>query len=211
MKLWKQWAALVIAVLMVCMAVACTPAEQTDPSENQTVPNTQATTEATTPATSEATEASDATEPTIDLTPYKGYLGTWYADGSSAGYRFILSEDLTWEYALANEESVFGGNFIMGESCLNMYDPDGSLAVTLTLEEEGKLYAEIYTDSLMDMLSTAYFFNTVTSTSSDYIPVVDDTLDTIPEPTENTGADDTMPVTDNEVPDPQVGSDEITG
>lgn len=162
MKIWRMLAVLCMIGALVFTFAAC----GTAPTEPSTEPST------------EATDATDATGeesqvPLVDPETFKDFVGTWYADGSSASYRIIIKEDATWAFTDASEETLLSGGLMVNEDnvAVTLYDPDGVQSLDLKFEEAGKLYAEIYVESLMDSLNTNYFLNEITNSNSDFVPV----------------------------------------
>ena len=131
--------------------------------------------------------------PIVDKTPYMPYFGTWYADGSSAAHRFVLSEDLTWQYANPKGESLFSGNYLIAEEGLQLYDPEGVLAVVMILESEKEVYVEVYMDTMLDMLSTYTFTSNVTNDEPEYSPITGEEIDSVVEPTADDAPSDLIP------------------
>ena len=128
--------------------------------------------------------------PIVDKTPYVPYMGTWYANGSSAAHRFVLNEDLTWQFAKPDGSGVMGGNYLIAEEGLQLYDNEGILAVVMTLETEKEVYIEIYTDELMDI--TAYtFINEVTNNEAEHTDVED--FESSVEPTDDLVGEEHIP------------------
>lgn len=173
MKNWRKLAALILAGIMAFALVACGQEPEEEPKK----------TEKPTESTDEAPEV-DVEAPilTIDPETFKEYIGTWYADGSSASYRIIVKEEATWQLTDASEEVISSGTLRVNEDeeVLEMYDPDGSLAITMSLEEEGVLHVDIMLESLTDTLSTNTFLNKITNDISDAPPVdIDDTSSSI--------------------------------
>lgn len=163
MKLWRILAVLCMVVALVFTFAAC----GTAPAQT---PTTEPTTEGT-----EGTEGTgdDLEKPTAEPETFKVFIGTWYADGSSASYRIVIEEDATWAFTNAKEEIILSGNLIVAEenAAINLYDPDGVQALDIKLEEEGKLYVEIYMENMMDTLSTNYFLNKITNDNTDSIVI----------------------------------------
>ena len=134
----------------------------------------------------------------VDKTPYQPYFGTWYANGSSAAHRFILTEDLLWQYADANNEALLSGNFLIFDDGLQLYDPEGVLAVVMTLESEKEVCVEVYMDTLLDNLSTYNFLNEITNSEAEQAPINGEDLETIVDPTvdipeEGSTSEETLP------------------
>lgn len=160
MKIWRMLAALcMISALVFCFA-ACGAA----PAQPSTEP-TDETVDATTDATEE-------TEPLVDPETFKDFIGTWYADGSSASYRIVIKKDATWSFQSPSEEALMSGTVFVNvnNKAITLYDPEGSQAFDIKLEEAGTLYAEVYTESVMEMLTTNYFLNEVTNSEPAYTP-----------------------------------------
>ena len=107
----------------------------------------------------------------VDLTPYTPYFGTWYADGSSAATRFEISDDLTWKFIDASGSSILSGNVRISEEGLQLYDPEGILAVVMTPETEGEVYTEVYMDTLMDYMTSYSYLNAVTNNEAPQAPL----------------------------------------
>lgn len=169
MKNWRKLAALILAGIMAFALVACAQEPEEEPKE----------TEKPTETTEDAPEA-EVTDPilTVDPETFKEYIGTWYADGSSASYRIIIKEDAVWQLTDASEEIISSGTLRVNEDeeVLEMYDPDGSLAITVALEDEGTLHVDIMLESLTDTLSTNTFLNKITNDVSDAPPTdIEDT------------------------------------
>ncbi len=156
MKLWRILAVLCVVVALVFTFAACGTAPAQTP---------------TTEPTTEGTEGigDNLEKPTAEPETFKAFIGTWYADGSSASYRITIKEDATWAFTDAKEELILSGNLIVAEenAAVNLYDPDGVEALDIKLEEEGKLYVEIYMENMMDTLSTNYFLNKITNDNAD--------------------------------------------
>jgi len=165
MKHWKKLAALALAGMMVFAFAACAEAKETE--------TTKATEEAEPVApTGEGTQAVESLLPNIDPETYKEYIGTWYADGSSASYRINVKDDGTWDVTNAAGEVAASGTLRVNEEeeTLEMYDPDGSLALTVHLVAEGELQVDIMLESLFDSMSTTTFLNKITNDISDAPP-----------------------------------------
>lgn len=159
MKIWRMLAALcMIGALVFCFA-AC----GTAPVEPSTEPTE--TVDATTDATEE-------TEPLVDPETFKDFIGTWYADGSSASYRIVIKKDASWSFQSAAEEILLSGTVFVNEDnkAVTLYDPEGSQAFDIKLEDAGTLYTEIYAESVMEMLTSSYFLNEVTNSEPAYTP-----------------------------------------
>ena len=173
MKHWKKLAALALAGMMVFAFAACAQAKET------------ATTEATEKAepvapTGEGTQVTESLVPTIDPETYKEYIGTWYADGSSASYRINVKDDGTWDVLNGSGEVAASGTLRVNETdeTLEMYDPDGSLAMTVQLVSSGEMHVDVMLESLFDSMTTTTFLNVITNDVSDAPPTIsDDTSD----------------------------------
>lgn len=162
MKNWRKLAALILAGIMAFAFAAC--AQDPEP------------TEAKKPAETEApTEEVEVETPSLTVDPetFKEYIGTWYADGSSASYRIDIKEDATWTLTNPSAEIASSGTLRVNEDeeMLELYDPDGSLAITITTEEAGTIHVDIMLESLTDTLSTNTFLNKITNDISDAPPV----------------------------------------
>lgn len=169
MKNWRKLAALCLAGIMVFALVACTQEEENTPDKTEP----QGTTDNTPSAPTGEGESVNNGLLVIDPETYKEFIGTWYADGSSASYRINVKDDSTWELTDAAGEVACSGSLRMNEEeeLLEMYDPDGSLAITIAMEEDGVIHADIMVESLTDTLSTNYFYNKITNDISDAPPV----------------------------------------
>ena len=165
MNTWRKFAAIALAGIMAFALVACTTAPAAEPE-------TEPTKDAVAP-TGEGSAVVDALAPTVDPETFKEYINTWYADGSSAGYRLLIKEAGTWELTDPAGEVAASGSlrFNDEDQMLEMYDPDGSVAITATIEEDGVIHCEIMLESLSDTLSTNYFYNKITNDISDAPPV----------------------------------------
>lgn len=181
MKIWRMLAAICMISALVFTFAACGGNGATE------TPTTEAT-DATTDATEDVLLES---KPLVDPETFKSFIGTWYADGSSAGYRIIIQEDATWDFTDASQETIFGGSLYVNEddTAITLYDPDGVQALDLKLEEAGKVYVEIYMESLMDSLSTNYFLNEITNDNADYAPLGDEDTSVV-EPSEEHTSDE---------------------
>ena len=171
MKLWRILAVLCMVVALVFTFAACGTAPAQTPTNEPTA---------------EATEGTEGTgdeleKIAVDPETFKAFIGTWYADGSSASYRITIKEDATWTFSDAKEETVLSGNLLVSEEnvSINLYDPDGVQALDIKLEEEGKLYVEIYMENLMDTLSTNYFLNKITNDNADSTTITDGDVEQI--------------------------------
>ena len=167
MKHWKKLAALALAGLMVFAFAACAQAKETA--------TTQATEEADPVApTGEGTQVNESLVPTIDPETYKEYIGIWYADGSSASYRINVKDDGTWDVTNGAGDIVASGTLRVNEEeeSLEMYDPDGSLALTVKLVAEGEIQVDVMLESLFDSMTTTTFLNKVTNDVSDAPPTI---------------------------------------
>ena len=131
--------------------------------------------------------------PIVDKTPYLPSIGTWYADGSSAAHRFVLNDDLIWQYTNPQGDSLLSGNFLISDDGLQLYDPEGVLAVVMILESEKEVYVEVYMDTLLDSLSTYTFLNEITNSEAEFTPVTGDDIDSVVEPTEDVSANEPEP------------------
>ena len=163
MKILRMLAAICMIGAMVFTFAACGGTGATE------APTTEATEAPTTEATEEYV-------PTIPVATFKAFVGTWYADGSSANYRILINEDATWSFIDPSGDVLFGGSLYVNEEnvSITLYDPDGIQCLDLKLEEAGKVYVEIYMESLMDSLSTNYFLNEITNNNADYAPIEED-------------------------------------
>ena len=155
MKIWRILAALcMIGALVFCFAACGTaPAEPTiEPTE--------------------ATDATDETAPLVDPETFKDFIGTWYADGSSASYRIIIKQDATWSLLDSAEEALLVGtvDVTADNKAVSLYDFEGSQAFDLQLEDAGKLHVEVYADSMIDMLTSNTFLSEVTNSESPHTP-----------------------------------------
>lgn len=183
MKHWRKLAALVMAGIMIFALAACTQDEPA-PSETQAPTETDTAPEDVSTPTGEGDESTSALVSNVDPETFKEFIGTWYADGSSAGYRILIEEDGTWTMSDLDEEVACSGTLRMNEDdeCLELYDPDGGLAISLTMQEEGTVHAEILLESLNDSLSTNVFINKITNNISDAPPSdSEDTSNSAPE------------------------------
>lgn len=172
MKNWRKLAALCMIGALVFAFAACT----TTPDKGNTEPATEPSTEPTGDSTGLETGA-----PLVDPETYKDFVGTWYADGSSAGYRINITDKATWQFTDASQETIFSGGLMVNEDnqSITLYDPDGVQALDITMDEAGKIYVEVYVESLMDTLSTNYFLNEITNDNQDFVPVGDDDVEVI--------------------------------
>ena len=163
MKILRMLAAICMIGAMVFTFAACGGTGATE------APTTEATEAPTTEATEEYV-------PTIPVATFKAFVGTWYADGSSANYRILINEDATWSFIDPSGDVLFGGSLYVNEEnvSITLYDPDGIQCLDLKLEEAGKVYVEIYMESLMDSLSTNYFLNEITNNEAISTPIEDD-------------------------------------
>ena len=189
MKNWRKLVALFLAGILVFAFAACAQETEEEPKE----------TEKPTEATEEAPETDiEAPVLTVDPETFKDYIGTWYADGSSASYRIVIKEDATWTLTDAAEEIICSGTLRVNddEELLELYDPDGSLAVAISLEDAGVLHVDIMLESLTDTLSTNTFLNKITNDISDAPPT------DIEDSSSNVGVDDEVvaPPSDAEEP-----------
>jgi len=173
MKHWRKLAALCLVGIMIFALAACDTAKEDDTKPTET----QTPTEKPSAPTGEGISVNENLISTIDPETYKEYIGTWYADGSSAGYRINVTDQGTWNMSDANGEVACSGSLRVNEEdeVLEMYDPDGSLAITVSIVSEGTLHADIMIESLTDSLNTNTFLNKITNDISDAPPVdVDD-------------------------------------
>ena len=131
--------------------------------------------------------------PIVDKTPYLPYIGTWYADGSSSAHRFVLNDDLIWQYTNPQGDSLLSGNFLISDDGLQLYDPEGVLAVVMILESEKEVYVEVYMDTLLDSLSTYTFLNEITNSEAEFTPITGEEIDSVVEPTEDVSANEPEP------------------
>jgi len=187
MKNWKKLVALFLAGIMVFAFAAC--AQDPEPTEAEKPTETEAPTEK---------PKVEAPILTIDPETFKDYIGTWYADGSSASYRIVIKEDATWALTDASEEIICSGTLRVNEEeeMLELYDPDGSLAVTTSIEEAGVLHVDIMLESLTDTLSTNTFLNKITNDISDAPPT------DIEDSSSNIGADEEIVAPPSDVEEP---------
>ena len=155
MKIWR----ILVALCMIGVLVFCFAACGTAPAE--------ATIEPT-----DATDATDETEPLVDPDTFKDFIGTWYADGSSASYRIIIKKDATWTLLDSAEEALLVGtvDVTADNKAISLYDSEGSQAFDLQLEDAGKLHVEVYAESLIDMLTSNTFLSEVTNSESPHTP-----------------------------------------
>ena len=167
MKQWKKLAALALAGIMVLAMTACVQTKETETK----APETTEKAEPVAP-TGEGTSVNETLLPNVDPETYKEYIGTWYADGSSASYRIIVKDDGTWELHNGNSEIVASGTLRMNEEeeLLEMYDPDGSLALSMQVIADGEVQVDVMMESLFDSMSTTSFLNVITNDISDAHP-----------------------------------------
>lgn len=165
MKNWRKLAAIVLAGIMVFALAACTTAPE---KEAETEPTKEVT-----PPTGEGTSVNESLVTIVDPETYKEFIGTWYADGSSASYRLNVKDTGTWELVDAAGDIASSGSlrYNSEDEMLEMYDPDGSIAITAAIEEDGVIHCEIMMESLADTLSTNYFYNKITNDISDAPPM----------------------------------------
>lgn len=166
MKHWRQLAAIVMAGIMVFALAACNLASQ------ETKATEPAPTEKVEMPTGDNVQNIESTLPVIDPETYREFITTWYADGSSASYRLNIKDNGTWDLTDASAEVVASGTLRVNEEdqVLEMYDPDGSPAITATLEKEDTIYVEIMLDTLSDSITTNVFLNKITNDISDVPP-----------------------------------------
>lgn len=171
MKNWRKLAALCLAGIMVFALAACTQEDETPGTTDS-----QSSTDTPSASTGDGSSVVETPLNYVDPETYQEYIGVWYADGSSAGYRINIKDTGTWELTDAAEEIISSGGLRVNqeENILEMYDPDGSLAITVALEEEGVLHADVMVEFLTDTLSTNYFYNKITNNISDSSIDVDD-------------------------------------
>ena len=124
------------------------------------------------------------------------YLGTWYANGSSAAHRFILADDRTWEYQTPAGETLLTGNYMIAEEGLQLFDPEGVLAVVMSLESEKEVYVEVYMDTLLESMSTFSFFNEITNSEPEHSAIVGEDHEPVSEPTEEVPEESLLPEED---------------
>ena len=134
--------------------------------------------------------------PIVDMTPYLSYLGTWYANGSSAAHRLVLADDRTWQYQTPAGEVLLSGNFLISDDGLQLFDPEGVLAIVMTLESQKEVYLEVYMDTLLESMSTFNFFNEVTNSEPEHSAIVGDNTDVVVEPTEEVPEETLVPEED---------------
>lgn len=165
MKIWRMLAALCLIGALVLTFVACgtTPEPSTEP--------TTGTADNATDATGDESQI-----PLVDPETFKDFVGTWYADGSSAGYRIIIKEDATWTFTDASEVTMFSGGLMVNEDnkSITLYDPDGVQSLDIKLDDAGKIYVDFYLESLMDTLNTNHFLNKITNNEANYTPFGED-------------------------------------
>ena len=164
----KLIALLMVLVLAVSFAACTTEPAETDPVET------------------EPTEATEYTRETLDPASYKEFIGTWYADGSSAGYRIDIQEGDIWACVDPNKEVTMSGILTLGDEpgTIVLYDNEGGQALLLTLEEANKVYADIISDTLIETLETTVFYNEITNNSAvgdDPVDYVDDSANHVEE------------------------------
>lgn len=162
MKIWRMLAALcMIGALVFCFA-ACGAA----PAQPSTEP-----TDETVDATADATEE---TEPLVDPETFKDFIGTWYADGSSASYRLIIKKDATWSFTDAAETVLHTGSVVVNEDnkAISLCDADTVQIFDLNMEEAGKVYVETYLE--LDSLTSSYFLNKITNSEPAYSAVTEE-------------------------------------
>ena len=167
MKQWKKLAALALAGIMVLAMTACAQTKETETK----APETTEKAEPVAP-TGEGTSVNETLLTNVDPETYKEYIGTWYADGSSASYRIIVKDDGIWELHNGNAEIVASGTLRMNEEeeLLEMYDPDGSLALSMQIVANGEVQVDVMMESLFDSMSTTSFLNVITNDISDAHP-----------------------------------------
>lgn len=165
MKHWRQLAAIILAGIMVFALAACNLA----PKATEATP---APTEEVEAPTGEGVQNADSLVPVVDPETYREFIYTWYADGSSASYKLNIKDDGTWEMLDAAKEVTASGTLRMNEEdqILEMYDPDGSLAISATLEKEDTMHVDIMMEALTDALNTNVFLNKITNDISDAPP-----------------------------------------
>ena len=152
MKNWRM----LIAICMICALVFCFAACGAAPA--------QPTTEATTVAT-EAPTAETEYEYEVDPATFKDFIGTWYADGSSASYSIVINENALWTLLDPAKGTAMSGHLNVSEDnkLITLFDPDGIQVMDLKIEAAGKVYVEIYAESLQEVLATNHFLSTVTN------------------------------------------------
>ena len=184
MKNWRM----LTAICMICALVLCFAACGAAPAQ----PTTQATTEAT-----EAPTAETEYEYEVDPATFKDFIGSWYADGSSASYRIIIGEDANWTLLNSAQEAAMSGHLNVAENnvMITLFDPEGIQVMELKLEEAGKVYVEIYAESLQEVLATNHFLNTITNSIPNATDVPEDSDTTYTEPADdsNSGTSDLVP------------------
>ena len=156
------------------------------------------TTEPTTEPTVETTEATEATEYTIPVETFQAFIGTWYADGSSAGNRIVVNENAAWEMRDADGTTQYSGNLVVTEKNVSatLYDPDGVQVMDIKIEQDGSLTAEFYVDVLTENLVTNKFLNVVTNNESHGEAVVEESS-TSETPDEEVSAPDNSVIEEN--------------
>ena len=161
MKNWKRYLALLTALLLAVVFVACAPAEEdpTDPPAEQT----QTPTEAPTAAPTEETEPVEET--TAAKADYSAYMGNWY----SGSVTLVIKEEEKWSMLQA-DEVFLAGHLIVGEETVSLYDMEGMEVAVLSLEEDGTVYAELYAEEMYSRINDFTF----TRTQSDYTDVIVD-------------------------------------
>lgn len=122
----------------------------------------------TEPVETEATEPTEYVRETLDPASYKDFLGSWYADGSSAGYRINVKEGDLWECIDPNGEVVMSGILTLGDEAntIVLFDNEGNQALQLILEAANTAYADITSDALTETLETTVFHNEVTNNNA---------------------------------------------
>lgn len=184
MKIWRILTVIcLISALVLCFA-ACGAS------------NTEATTGAAVETIDATTEAADAeTEPLVDPATFKDFTGNWYANGSSASYTLIIYENATWTLINTNGDAVYSGNLSVTDNnkAITLYDPDSIQVMDLKLEEAGKLFVEVYAESLQEELTATHFLNTVTNDTPNSSDIPEDAGDSNTAPSEDTSYNDYEP------------------
>lgn len=158
MKNWKQFLALLTALLLVLSFVACgTVAEEPSepPVEQTEAPTDEMPTEA---PTEQITEA--PTEAEID---YSAFKGEWY----SGKVTLNVKEEKKWAMTEDGEVFITGSLKVDEEGALVLYDIEGVEAAKMILDAEGSIYAELYVDEMYGRIDDFTF----TREKSDYVDV----------------------------------------
>ena len=153
MKNLKKYLALFVAVLMVLSFAACASGNE-DPSEpapqqTEAPVNENPTEEATEAPTAEATQ--EVTEVGAD---YSAYKGLWH----SGSVTLKIEAENKWSME-DNGDLFLMGQLIVDEEDggLHLYDVEGTEAAKILIDNDGSMYAELYTEELYSRIEDFFF------------------------------------------------------